>query len=592
MRRLVILALIGLLPFLPAAQADEHQLPICTDAEFLAFFNKIVDYQVQFDGTIKDASELRRATEALIANRDERLAQQPACSDAITIQLLLIQLGGDSLARAALELADLPADENPYLTHLEEDQQRINNLVTAMLATDRSNAPPPGQRSFPPCASEDISALDDASAAFLDVYRATSAGTEPSESLAAIERLLLWRQDILPRLPQCAESIDLIHALSAAATDTAAYEAFRYGGVSARANPFPQLVSAGIANVTEWTEQRQIARAAQAASSAGNYEGQRSLPNCSAKALSTTKDALLSAVAALTVRGGASDSIVDALEFSKDAVDFRAAGLAGLPMCAEALDARWSIAEVLADVPVRTALAQGAVAAQSRRLRSAMDVNDLRLESALSKLEGANADGARRANARRGDSAPSCSDGDHIIVFSYLIPKFWQLTDKALRATRPEDAYDLIAQSYDFRRLLWEYLPRCDDALEMGLLMRSIAADTAGSLALELAGAPVLRIPHLQTIGPDMERFFDQISRFYTTCGNINGAAKTYFVVAENIANIRSCASTNCHIVTAFTRGQRLDVVDDMNSWYQIVLPSCETAYIAGFLASQTPPPR
>lgn len=592
MRRFVILALIGLLPYLPAAQADEYQLPICTDAEFLTFFNMIVDYQVQFDGMIRSASDLRSATEALIVNRDEGLAQKPSCADAIAIQRLLIQLSGDSLARAALELADLPADENPYLTHLEEDQQRINSLVTAMLATDRSNAPPPGQRSFPPCASEDLSALDDASAAFLDLYKATSAGAEPSESLAAIERLLRWRQEILPRLRQCAESIELIHALSAAATDTAAFKAFRYGGVSARANPFPQLISADIANVTDWTEQRQIARAAQAASSAGAYEGQRSLPNCAAAALSRTKDALLSAVAALTLRGAASDSIVDTLEFSNDAVDFRAYGLAGLPTCAEAFDARWWIAEVLADVPVRAALAEGAGASQGRRLRAAMDVHDLRLEAALSRLEGANADSSRRASARRGDSAPSCGDGDHIIVFSYFIPKFWQLTDKALRATRQEDVYDLIAQSYDFRRLLWDYLPRCADALEMGLLMRSIAADAAVSLALELAGAPVLRIPQLQTIGRDMERFFDLISQFYTTCGNINGAAKTYFVVAENIANVRSCASTNCHIVTAFTRGQRLDVVDDMNSWYQIVLPTCETAYIAGFLASQTPPAR
>jgi len=592
MRRLAIFALIGLFVFVSAAQAEEHHSALCSDAEFLTFFKMIVDYQVQSDGAISDASELRLATEAQIKNRDEQLSQLPSCSDAIAIQRLLIQLGGDYLARAALELADLPAGDNPYLERLDDDQQRITNLVTAMLTRDRSDAPPPGERSFPPCAPDDMARLDDATAAFLEMYKRTSAGTKPSESLAAIERLLLWRQDIVPGLRQCAESIDLIHALSAAATDTAAYEAFKYSGVSARGNPFPQLVSAGIAKVTDWRDQRQVALEAQAASSATNYEGQRALPNCSAEALSSTNDALQSASAALIERADAVDGIVDSLEFGQDARDFRESGIAGLPMCAEAFDARWSIEEALADVPMRAAITEGASASLARRLRTAMQVNSLRAEAALSKLESANDKSARGAIARRGDSPPECGDGDHIMIFSYFIPKFWQLTDKALRASRSEDAFDLIAQSYEFRRLLWEYLPRCDDALEMGMLMRSMAADTAGLLSLELAGAPVLRIPYLQNIGRDMDLFFDMISGFYSTCGNVNGAAKTYFVVAENIANIRSCASTNCSIVTAFTRGQRLDVVDDMNSWYQIVLPTCETAYIAGFLASQTPPPR
>ena len=592
MRRLVIFGLIGLMQFVTAAQADVQHPVICTNDEFLTFFNMIVDFQVEFDGTIANASELKLATEAQIKYRDARLSQLPSCADAIIIQRLLIQLSGDSLARAALELADAPADKNPYLAQLDDDQQRINSRVTAMLGIDRSEAQPPAQRRFPACAPEDLARLDDAAAAFLALYQSASAATKPAESLDAIQRLLRWREDIAPSLRLCAESIDLIHALSAAATDTAAYEAFEYAGVSARGNPFPQLVSAGIAKVMDWRDQQQIALAAQAASSAANYQGQGALPSCAADALSATKDALLFGFAALIHRIDEVDSVVDALAFSQDAAAFRESALARLPLCAEALDARWAIDEVFADVPARAALAEALGATPARRLRSAMQVNRLRLESALSKLEGANADDARGVMTRRGEGAPKCGDGDHIIVFSYFIPKFWQLTDMALRTADAEEAFDLIAQSYEFRRLLWDYLPRCDDALEMGLLMRSLAADAAGVLALELAGAPALRIPQLRNIGRDMEAFFERISGFYSTCGNVNGEAKTYFVVAENIANIRSCASTNCHIVTAYTRGQRLDVVDDMNSWYQIVLPTCETAYIAGFLASQTPPPR
>ena len=210
--------------------------------------------------------------------------------------------------------------------------------------------------------------------------------------------------------------------------------------------------------------------------------------------------------------------------------------------------------------------------------------NDTRATARLTNLERTLNGEGRQAIAPANSTAPECSDADHVFLFSYLIPAFWNFTDDALTASRPEDVGDLIDQSYTFRQLLWAYLPRCDDALELGLMMRSIAADTVAMLALEITGVPVLRIPYLKKIRGDMQLFFERIADFFSTCGSIDGATTTYYVVAENIANLRSCASTNCSIVTTASRGQRLDVTDDLSSWYEITLPSCETAYIAGFL--------
>ena len=584
-RRLVILAIIALMVLAPSIRADDHQMPICTDGEFRAYFNLIAEYQTEFDGAIANANELRRVSLAQIEYRENNLSPQPTCADAIAIQGLLIQLGGDSLADAALELADLPASDNPYRRRLPSDQERIESLVSAMLGLDRGDARPPERRSLPSCAPADLSSLDDAADSFLAAYEISSDETSPAEALSALDRLLLWREENLAGLPECAESVALLDALNRTATDAAAYEAFNYAGVSMARNPFSPLASAGLATVMDWRESRQLDPRAQAAS-----EAQSELPRCSREQLSLIKDKALSAYGELMERAKAAGGIVDLLEFANEEIAFRQSRLAQLPTCAEALAARWWIAQALADVIPRFALDQGGAPAQ--RLQAIISASQASATAAMAALERAFNDDAPRPPAPGIDSAPACSEGDQLYLFTYLVPKFWRFTDSALKVSRPEDALDLIQRSYTFRQLLWDYLPRCQEALELGLMMRTIAANSASQLALELAGAPVLRIPHLRLVSHDIDLFFERISGYYSTCGNVNGGATTYFVVADNIANIRSCESTACHIVTTVVRGQRLTVVDDMSSWYKIVLPSCETAYIAGFLASRTPPPR
>jgi len=578
-RRLLIFALIALMNLAPSARADGHQMPICTDGEFRAYFNLIVEYQTAFDGAITNANDLQLVSRAQLENRDSNLSQLPTCADAISIQRLLIQLVGDSLARAALQLADTPADENPYLQHIPDDQERIGSLVSVMLGLDRSDAAPPAQRSLPPCAPPDLSLIDDAARSFLEIYESTSAGSSAAESLDAVDRLLVWREDNLPRLPDCAETVDLILALSAAATDAAAYQAFKYAGVSAARNPFADLASAASDKLKHWQEGRKLRTMAQPVSAV-----RRELPRCSPAQLSAAEDSAR-AYADLIGRAEAAGGIVDLLEFAREEAAFRQSRLAQLPTCAEAFDARWWMAQALADVFLQVAVAPEEARAQ--RPSRIMSASQASARDALANLEQEITEGAPR-----GETAPACSEGEQVFLFSYLIPKFWAFTEAALKVSGTEEALALIEQSYRFRQLLWEYLPRCDDALELGLMMRTIAADGASMLALEMAGAPVLRIPYVRRISQDIELFFKRISGYYSTCGNINGGATTYFVVADNIANIRSCESTSCYIVTTAARGERLTVVDDMNSWYKILLPSCETAYIAGFLASRTPPPR
>ncbi len=589
MRRLAIMLCILVLSLSPSSLAEDSALPLCGDEEFLKYFNMIVEHQIKFEADISNAGMLHRVSRAQMERRVAYTSQRPICADAIAIQRLLIQLGGDALARAALELADLPADDNPYLQRLPGDQARIERLLSTMIGIDRSGAMPSDQREVRACEPEDWELLEDATAELLDASDSARDQTDPSASLAAIDRLLRWREDNIPGLPACAESIDLVQALSAAATDSAAYQAFTYGGVSQERNPFPPLLEASMATVSGWQEQLAASRSSQAARIfSGNH-----LPACAPDELSGALESLPAEYAALIEGAAAVDSSADLVAFGEAQIAFRETRLAQLPFCAEAFAWRWWTAEMLADAALRSAIAGGAPYSIATAHRSTMSDNAARALSAQAELKDAlggvpTAGGDRRSKA----AEPTCSDADHVFLFAYLAPEFWKLTDVALAISQPQEVSPFIDQSFAFRRLLWANLPRCADALEAGLLMQAVAADFVAMLALELAQTPVKEIPYLPRIASDINRIFEWADQFTSTCGNINGGTKTYYVVAENIANIRSCASTNCAITTTAHRGQRLDVVDDMSNWYEIVLPSCETAFIAGFLASQTPPPR
>ena len=280
MRRLAILLCIIVLCFSPASLADDSALPLCADEEFLKFFNMIVEHQIEFDADITSARMLHRVSRAQMERREAYASELPMCSDAIAIQRLLVQLGGDALARAALESAGLPAAENPYLLRLPDSQARIEDLLSTMLGVDRSNAPSTTERKLPACEMADLSLLVVVADEFLDLIPLSGEGANPAESIDAINRLLQWREYNIPLLPLCAESIDLVQALSATATDSAAANAFVYAGFSAERNPFPALLKASIATVASWLDHWSAMVVEQSSAAPAGATGKGRLPPC------------------------------------------------------------------------------------------------------------------------------------------------------------------------------------------------------------------------------------------------------------------------------------------------------------------------
>ena len=205
MRRLLLLGFIVLFNLVPASKAEVDSIPICTSDEFLEIFSLIVQHQVKVDESFASFSDLMNYSQAQIANRESSLTQLPYCSDAVAIRRLFIQLGGDTVARAALELATLPAGENPYRLRLPSDHDRVTELAATMLGVDRSEALAPAERSLPACLLSDMQLLDKTIGSFLDLVAATATVVDQAHYVVSVDQRLQWREDRLGNLPDCAE---------------------------------------------------------------------------------------------------------------------------------------------------------------------------------------------------------------------------------------------------------------------------------------------------------------------------------------------------------------------------------------------------
>ncbi len=550
MRRssIVCLVLLCVAVALPITRAQSEP-PICTRAEFLSIFDLVADYQARFAQPLADFAALMTYSQQHANDRLTVLAQWPQCAEALEFAALLVQLGGDFAAGAALELAGTPAANNPYLTLPDHDQQ-INDRLATMLGNDHALAPAPEARQLPACTAQQLDSYAAAAADLLELLSTTDELDSRDAFSALLDERLAWRANRLPVLPICAETLALSQALYAALTDSMTSLSFAFVGVPAAQNPFMALAEAGLQRIAAW----QVSPAPGTGTGALQSFEARQLPACSRAQLN-------SALAAIDrVALAALHATDDALQRSQLHLDYRSGVLAGLPVCDEAFAVGWWLDEWL-----------GAPEMENRA----------RLEDALLRLEVA------RASAPISSQSAACSDADLRFVTIYITPAFHSLMRAALTVTDFAQQPALERESAAFRALLWAHLPRCDDAIRLGMQMRGIAADFVAAIKLETDGAFAVEIPYTLALPSAIVQLGERLQAIEATLGI--GETQTWFVDVEGFANVRSCGSTACGVVTVVQGGDPLEVLDDSGDWFELRLPGGGTGYIAAFLVSETP---
>lgn len=579
MRRRISVALIALLHLLVNSQATDDPIPPCTREEFVTVFELIAEHQVAAEQILPSFTDILRFSQSQLQLRESALAELPNCADGFEAHRALLQLGVDIVARNALDLALLPAAENPYRQRLASDSERIEAMTAAMLGRDRTNAPRLEERRSPACSNDDLSLLTTVVAEFLGIFENAASITNLPLYIASVDRRLAWREATLPHLPACAEAIPLGLLLARASSDAAAHHALAFAGVSRRTNPYDELEAAALSELDIWLEQARLDRADGDSASSG-VTGR--LPACTQAELAVAHASLLAAHSQMLGGFGFTDDISLMLAASREHVDSRDSTYRQLPGCAEAFHAGWQLAEAVSDQAALVVVGEANDQAFDRAQASSVKAT-----AALSRLESLLADQPPAAT-RPSRGAPTCRDAQIVYFNVYVLPAFHRYTEAALATLRPPQLDELEEQAQSFRERLWAHLPRCGETIEIGWLMRRIALDFIALLALEAAGAAPRDIPYLAAIIDDMGTLSARIDELNED--TVYAAGSIYYVSADGFANIRSCGSTECEVVGLVQRGDTLRVLDDSDVWYQIQLSGGGSAWIAGFLASKELP--
>ncbi len=583
MRRLVfasnLLALILLLNLATSMRAQGAQLPPCTRAEFRTIFDLIAESQLELGETISSRDELIDFARTQIEGRDSGTLQSPLCSDAFAYQRLIVELTGDFIGRTALDLSDMPAEQNPYRIQLAGDQERIEDLAAGMLSVDRSEAPEPALRSLAKCSLDELTALDAVVADY-----STLQARDVDDPAADIEARLTWRDEQLAQIPTCVDGIELALLLSDAVTDSATQIALASIAPEDE-NPYVSLAAESADRLSSWRDQLEALRANRSDGSS-TYAG---LPNCTMDELASAYDRLMPEYSDLLGSARQISSAADLRDYSEAYFSYRSTNLRQLPACVEAFTVGWEARQLLGDLVSGTARDMIEIPVYSNPFSDRIDEGSDRvarlIDGLARQLEGAGG-GSSSAPV---ETAAVCGQAELIYLHYYLVPAFHSFGEAALSIETWDDIFALNDRSLSLRDLIWRELPRCAEAIELGLVMRRIAADFIAMLWLEAAGLPVDEIPQVTAVAEAMIWLSVQTDKLDVRFESATPAGQVYFIIAGRGANIRACSSTDCAIVTTALTGEAIQVIDDSGSWYQVSLPNDQVGYIASFLVSETP---
>ena len=572
MRRLFSVgAFLLLLALASPALADE--LPACTQAEFRAIYDQVAQLQLELSASLTSRDDLLAFAQARIDERGERANDPPDCADAFAVQRLRTELRGDFLGSAALELAGIPASDNPYKLHLADEQERIAQLASQMLGVDRSNAPKPSQRRPATCGQSQQAAMNDMLSQYL-----TLTELDAAQPAALIDALVRWREVYLPQAPVCGEGVQLALLLSAAATDAAARLALETA-MPAGANPYDGIYAADLARLQAWQAQLDERLTAQSETPADNTR----LPRCSLPELAQAYAMLMPAYSDLLLLGSQIASADELPGYSQAIIDFRADKLANLPSCAEAFAVGWAARQLLDELVFSSASDLLGLPSAQHDDGSASVAR--MIDGIASQLESA----GQLPSASAIESARACTSAELLFTQVYLLPELHSFATQAFAATTLAEALQLQERSADLRALLLRELPPCAEAIEIGFAMRRATADFAAMLLLEALNLPLGSIPQAQTVVNDMRWLMTEAASLeaQTQTTSPAQAAASYYISGQRGANIRACPSTTCDILATALSGEPVDIVDAADNWYAVNLPNGQVGYVASFLVSR-----
>ena len=443
---------------------------------------------------IESLDQLLSFSEAQMAWRAEYLVGTPHCAELLEIRTLLIQLNGDFVARAGLQLAAVPDEANPYL-QLPGDHERVNALARSSetIATDASQARP--------CTDEEKrAAISEDTAEYTRLFNAIRTASVIENYLIYLEDQIAWRDELWTELTPCAEVIELGLLMQRIHSGYASFLALHYAGATPEQNPFHPQIQADRAALQALT----MAILQDGRTEEPVAEQAAGLPPCGSGAFKALFDAMLVYQSDLT--GGNLNTLDDLLEYSAEVINWRESSLAPLPPCADVVKARMIMTQLTSDFVARSALDIAGVADG--------DNPYLRLPSDRERLE---AVGLSMLNEDRADAAseielPACAQSQIGRLSDVIVLYLDSMGEDEFPAPFEQ------VPAYNDAYLAWRAaglsdLPPCADGVALGYALNELSSDVATMLALYHAGADPDTMPQVYGAAQAGEKLVEIIDR-------------------------------------------------------------------------------
>ncbi len=215
-------------------QADE--LPACPDDVFQSAYDGLLYYAKQGEVAIESNEDLLRFAQRQIAWHADHLNGVPYCDELLQIRWLLIELNSDFVARAALRLAGVSDQDNPFL-RLPSDQAHIDAIAQNRQHPNNGQSKSEEAAELLACSKHDLQiAIDENLYIYGELEDIPPRVFSVEDTIEYIQALIAWRETLWQRMPLCAEAIALglfMHQFSAGYSPSFA---LNYGGIDTESN--------------------------------------------------------------------------------------------------------------------------------------------------------------------------------------------------------------------------------------------------------------------------------------------------------------------------------------------------------------------
>jgi hypothetical protein len=364
--------------------------------------------------------------------------------------------------------------------------------------------------------------------------------------IQAADKLLQWRVANLPSVPECLEAIEFGILLTKAATDAAALFAFRHAGVADDQNPFIATVDEASEKLRFWREAITLTRPENSGATAYMAGPASELPPCNLVEIAYVYSTFLDAVQDVVEISQDLDSPTVMIDYGESHIELRSDWLSRFPPCAELFEIGWLSLEYL---DANAGFVSHHIFGFSRernpfaaRLLQASDAFVTWSEIAAARLRESNGTQELPPDERE---VAACRPGEFAYMLGFLIPNFRAFVRAGLAIESISDNSVLIKQSFSLRERLWLTLPRCQEALEIGLFMRKILGDW---LSMQAAHNILAREDNRYAgqVQRDLDRFLEMSESFANAAEGASQSvvSRTPALIApERHISLPACAS-------------------------------------------------